>query len=365
MTATSRALYSFSFFATIFLALAFVRADEPEETTRYEYSAEKMGVPIRVVLYASSEREARAAVDAALERFDAVNAALSDYDPESEITRVCKKIDETNDFVEISAEVRKVLAESRLYCELTNGAFDVTVSPVVKLWRRSRYFRELPPSRALESAKSKVGIGVWELGERGLKTNPGVRFDVGGIAKGVALDEALDAIRALGINSALIDASGDARMGSAPPGKKGWKIGVSSLTDEPVGYCELSNVGICSSGDANRYVEIDGVRYSHIVDPRTCEPLTRRCVSAVIAPTVTTADVLASARCVLDDAEFLEVIARVKASGLVRRDGDDLLEHLLILANETAEHPLSLSTATVRASSFFQTEFFPGSPVLK
>ena len=129
MTATSRALYSFSFFATIFLALAFVRADEPEETTRYEYSAEKMGVPIRVVLYASSEREARAAVDAALERFDAVNAALSDYDPESEITRVCKKIDETNDFVEISAEVRKVLAESRLYCVVRASGSRLSARP--------------------------------------------------------------------------------------------------------------------------------------------------------------------------------------------------------------------------------------------
>ena len=141
-----------------------------EELQRYEYTAEKMGVPVSVTFYAKDAAQADEAIAAVWRRFDELNSILSDWDPESEIIRVCREAEETGDFVETSDELYRALRESRLYCELTEGAFDATVSPIVKLWRRSRYFKELPPKSVLDVANTKVGLNAWELKQKSVKT---------------------------------------------------------------------------------------------------------------------------------------------------------------------------------------------------
>ena len=219
-----RFLSFFISIACVFVLTANARSDDgsgSESLKRYEYAAEKMGVPVRVILYAANEDQALAVSNAVWKRFDELNATLSDYDPESEIIQVCRKSAESGGFVEVSPDLRLALEESRKFCEWTGGAFDATVSPIVKLWRRSRYFHSRPPESALQPAKKLVGLDVWSLDARGVKTEPNVRFDVGGIAKGIALDEALKAAQNLGVKSVLVDASGDLRLGAAPPGKKG------------------------------------------------------------------------------------------------------------------------------------------------
>ncbi len=327
---------------------------QEQELQRYEFTTEKMGVPTRLIMYAADEKTAERASDVVWRRFDELNGVLSDYDPESEIIQVCRRAGESREPATISDDLRKALEESRRYCEITDGAFDITVSPIVKLWRRSRFFHKRPPEDLLVSAKANVGLDVWSLDDRGVVVKEGARFDVGGIAKGIALDDALEALKKMGITSALIDASGDLRMGDAPPGKKGWKVGVASLNDEPTCYCELSNAGICSSGDANRYLEIDGVRYSHIIDPRTGEPLTRRCASAVLAPTATMADALASALCVLGADDFLRVVERVKKEALAKKADAFFLEYMLLQAKDKSDAPYADEEITVSASAFFQ-----------
>jgi len=325
--------------------------DETPVLTRYEFSAEKMGVPIRILAYASNETQVKDAVEKVWNRFDELNTILSDYDPESEVIRVCREFGGTEKHAPVSEDLRRTLEESRKYCVLTEGAFDPTVSPIVKLWRRSRTFRERPPQGILEKARTKVGLNVWEINDSGLKTNEGVRFDFGGIAKGVALDDSLEIMREAGIASVLIDASGDLRIGDPPPDRNGWIVGVASLLDKPSFYCELSNVGIASSGDANRYVIIDGVRYSHIIDPRTCEPLTRRCVSAVMAPDATSADALASALCVLGK-EAQPVLERLR-----KTDGEPL-EYILLTVKSNVEEATSDADVEIWASATFLKLFY-------
>ena len=238
-------------------------ASQVDEWERFEFAEKKMGVPARIILHAPNAETANAAATAVWKRFDELNAALSDYDSESEIVRVCRDSGKSGAPVAISADLRRTLEESRRFCVLTDGAFDATVGPVVKLWRRSRYFNERPPEKILDAAKKTVGLDGWKLTEAGVETAPGVRFDVGGIAKGFALDEALATLKTFGIKSALVDAGGDLRLGDAPPRKDGWTIGIAGLVKdgEPAFYRTLANVGIASSGDANRYLELDGVRY--------------------------------------------------------------------------------------------------------
>ena len=168
------------------------------------------------------------------------------------------------------------------------------------------------------------------------------------------MDEALETLRSIGISSALLNASGDLRIGDPPPGKKGWVVGVASLGDEPAFYRELANVGVASSGDANRYVEIDGVRYSHIIDPRTCEPLTRRCVATVLAPTATTADALASALSVLGPLDAPAVFEKIRVEGI--GDGKELapFEYVLFMVKADAEPPYEKGEIETFATDLFQ-----------
>ena len=325
---------------------------------RFEFSEQKMGVPTRILMYAPDEETANAAAAAVWKRFDELNAALSDYDSESEIVRVCRESGKIGAPVAISDDLRRTLEESRRFCVLTGGAFDATVGHVVKLWRRSRYFNERPPEKILEAAKKTVGLDGWKLTEAGVETAPNVRFDVGGIAKGFALDEALATLKTFGIESALVDSGGDLRLGAAPPGKDGWTIGIAGLVKdgEPAFYKTLANVGVASSGDANRFLEIDGVRYSHIIDPRTGEPLTRRCVATVVANDATTADALASAVCVLgidETPKLFERLKQVDAKEAGTPGRFEKLETILYRVQQDAEPPFTAEEIDVFATPDF------------
>jgi thiamine biosynthesis lipoprotein len=139
-----------------------------------------------------------------------------------------------------------------------------------------------------------------------------MRLDLGAIAKGYATDEALKELAALGIERALINASGGMSIGLAPPGETGWKVGVAPLdmTEEPRQLLLLQECSVATSGDAWQYVEIDGRRYSHILDPRTGIGLTTRSSATVISKNGLIADGLSTAVCVLGPEKGLELIEK-------------------------------------------------------
>lgn len=300
-------------FSVVLLWAAALRGAEPSDETlqRFEYLESKMAVPVRLILYAESKEAADSAAAAVYRRFDDLNDKLSDWSPESELVRACRASGERLEAVEISDDLYRVLAEARRFDELTSGAFDPTVSPVVKLWRRSRSFGMRPPEEYLNRAKALVGRDKWELIPP-TETEPArlrvfeknVRLDLGGIAKGFAIDEGFEILRALGFNRVLIDAGGDMRFGDSPPDASGWRIAVASLNNQtPLETRTLSNRAAASSGDTFQFIEIDGVRYSHLIDPRSGEPLTRRTVVTIFSATTAKADALASAVSVLGESE--------------------------------------------------------------
>lgn len=312
----------------------------PSELKRFEFQGVEMAVPIRIVLYAPDEETAKRASDAALGRFRDLNARLSDYDENSEIRQFCDKAF-PGEFVCVGEDLWTVLQLAVHHAELSEGAFDPTVGQVVRLWRHARKSRRLPPEKRICETLQTVG---WEnilfdpekqaiaLSEHGAKYN--VRLDLGGIAKGYAIDEALETMRILGVSRALVDAGGDVGVGDPPPGTDGWKIGVASIREGegPTEFWTLSNCGVANSGDMYQYVEIGGKRYSHIVDPKTGLGLTDRLSVSVIAPTAANADALASAFSVLGPekavrlAETLEGVQtrihRLAEDGNVQRFGN-------------------------------------------
>lgn len=279
---------------------------------RYEATQRHMGVEFRIVLYAPNQETAEKGSDAAFERIAQLNRVMSDYDPESELSRLSRS-SPTSRPVKVSDDLWRVLHHAQKLSERTEGAFDVTVGPLTKLWRRARRQKKLPQDPRFSDARKAVGYKLLSLDQTTQSVSlrqPNMRLDLGGIAKGFAADEALGVLRKHGITRALVNASGDIAMGDAPVGEVGWRIGVAPLDAgaAPSRFLRLANCAIATSGDAWQYVEIDGTRYSHIIDPHTGLGLTSRSSVTVIAPDCTSGDALASAVSVLGIKKGLALI---------------------------------------------------------
>lgn len=279
---------------------------------RYKFSEPHMGVTFRIVLYAADETTANKASQAAFARVEQLNGLLSDYDPKSELSKLSDTAG-SNQAVPVSEDLWFVLNKALELSRLSEGAFDVTVGSAVKLWRRARRAQQLPDEKLLAAARETIGYHNLHLDPAARTvtlTKPDTRLDLGGIAKGYAADEALRVLKDQGVNRALVAASGDVVLGDAPPNAAGWRVAIAALeVGQPAErYLMLANAAVSTSGDAFQFVEIDGRRYSHILDPRTGLGLTERVSVTVVAPTGVESDSLASAVCVLGTEAGLKMI---------------------------------------------------------
>jgi FAD:protein FMN transferase len=265
---------------------------------RFSFAELHMGTLFSIVLYAPSEATANQAAAAAFRRIAELDDRLTDYDPESELMRLCRQ--PIGRPVPVSESVFDVLQQSERISRQSGGAFDVTVGPLVQLWRKARKSHLLPSSAEITEAAQAVGYQKVRLDKTHQTVTllaPNMRLDVGGIAKGYAADQALRTLRGRGLSRALVAASGDIALGDPPPGRDGWSVGIESIDvgqTNSTRTVTLRNAGISTSGDTEQYVEIGGRRYSHIVDPATGLGLTERVGVTVIAPTATDSDALAT-----------------------------------------------------------------------
>lgn len=261
-------------------------------------------------MYAGSEQEAADAGAKAFDRIAALETVLSDYRADSEASvLVGLPVDQWHT---VSADLAEVLELSRRVFDASDGAFDPTVGPLTKLWRETRRTGQLPDGSRLEAARAVVGLGFVELEgrERVRLRKSGMGLDFGGIGKGYAADEALAVLRREGFPIALIDFGGDLVAGDPPPGSpQGWTVEVRDGVGEVRRFL-LVNRAVATSGDLEQYVENEGVRYAHIVDPRTGLGLTRRTAATVIADQGWLADALASAACVMGPAGAQRLVER-------------------------------------------------------
>ncbi|HEV3417825.1 MAG TPA: FAD:protein FMN transferase, partial [Pirellulales bacterium] len=265
--------------------------DEPP-LTRFEFSEVHMAVDFVITLYAPDGPAANRATTAAFARIKQIDEMMSDYLPQSELSRLSDTAPSTTP-VPVSDDLWRVLTRANAISEQTEGAFDCTVGPLVKLWRRARRTGELPAPEVIDSARESVGHRFLEPDPKQHAVRllkPKMRLDLGGIAKGFASDAALAVLKEQGVTRALVAGSGDIAVGGPPPGKKGWRIGIAplELKGPPSRYVLLANAGISTSGDSMQHVVIGGKRFSHVIDPATGRALTDHCSVTVIAPDCTT-----------------------------------------------------------------------------
>lgn len=291
--------------------LAFLPAESTAQS-KYEWTEPHMGVPFTIAIFADDKARAEAAAAKAFARVEELNSILSDYQADSELRQLSAGAPH-QDPVGVSNELLEVLAQAESISKASDGAFDISVGAVTRLWRIARRTRRLPSDESLHQALEATDYQAIELqseppGVRLTKRN--MRLDAGGIGKGYAADEAMRILREEGFPVSLVDASGDIVLGDAPPDKLGWSVGVAPLeaNGKPSRQLLLHNCAIATSGDAFQYVEIEGVRYSHIVDPKTGLGLTTRSSVTIYAPTGTQADAWASAVSVLGHDRGIETV---------------------------------------------------------
>jgi len=290
-----------------------------------------MGTTFRIVLYATDEATGKRATAAAFERVAEIDNCMSDYKQTSELMQLCKAFaTEVGEPRKVSDDLYFVLSKAQELSKKSDGAFDVTVGPVVQLWRHARRTQELPDPKEFAAARAKVGYQKLRL-DPTKKTvqlmTPGMLLDLGGIAKGYAADEALKVLREkFGIKSALVGAYGDIACGDPPPGKEFWIVDIAPIAkSQKPRTLHLVNAAVSTSGDLEQFVVINGVRYSHVLDPRTGLGLTGRRSVTVIAANGTTADSMTKAVSVLPPANALQLVEETPgvAAYIVVLDADE------------------------------------------
>lgn len=281
-----------------------------------------MGTLISITLYAPSAYTANAAAEAAFRTFVKLEHVMSSYETNSELMQLCRQ--PAGEPIHVSPELFEILQESIQVAKETDGAFDITVGPFVRAWRVARKAKVLPTEQEIAELRKSVGYQKLRLDARHqtvtlLASN--MDIDLGGIGKGFAADKALQVMRKMGVSRALVAASGDIAVGDAPPGRPGWRVGIQALDgapDELARTVLLHNAGVSTSGDTEQNVEIGGIRYSHIIDPKTGLGMTSHIQTTIIGPNSTITDGLDTPTAIMGAKRALAFIdSRPKLAALI------------------------------------------------
>ncbi|MCS7314467.1 MAG: FAD:protein FMN transferase [Bryobacterales bacterium] len=261
----------------------------PQELLRLEASQDAMGTTFTVALYGEDRERLEAAADAAFAEARRLERMLSNYRPNSELSRVNREAGERP--VRVSDELFELLAACLDYSRASEGAFDITVGPLMKVWGFYRGTGRLPSAEEVKAALAKVGYRrvLLDREEKTVRfTEPGVELDPGGIGKGYAVDRMVAVLREHGIRAALISASGSSIYGlGAPPGNpEGWEIRIRHPRDETqtIETLHLKDLSLSTSGSYEKFFVAGGKTYSHIMDPRTGYPAQGVLSVSVLAP---------------------------------------------------------------------------------
>jgi thiamine biosynthesis lipoprotein len=281
---------------------------EDTPSIRVQVSQFHMGMMVDLIVYASTEEAGKAACADAFTRIASLNRILSDYEPDSELNRLCAHAGQGPQ--PISDELFTVLTAAQRLAQACDGRFDVTAAPLIRLWRAARKAGCLPDSAALSAAMPLVGYRNLRLdaGTRSAElVLPGMHIDLGAIAKGYIGDQALAILRQRGIAACAFVAGGDMVFGAAPPGTTGWPVrpAKSDLAEMALADCACA-----VSGDTAQFLEVDGVRYSHVIDATTGRALTERRMCIVISPRGIDADALSTIGTLLPEADFSALAAQ-------------------------------------------------------
>jgi thiamine biosynthesis lipoprotein len=275
------------FVVVVFLS-ATLAADRPE-LLRLDKAGDAMGATYSITLYGYDRARMEAATDAAFDEVGRLNAMLSNYRPASEWSEINRHAAEAP--VKVSPELFQLLSACLSYSRQSEGAFDITVGPLMKLWGFYKDFGRLPRRAEIAATLPKIGYRHIHLDAAAQTVwfdRAGVEMDPGGIGKGYAVDRMVDVLRRQGFDTALVSGSDSSiyGMGAPPTEPKGWKVDIKDPWDHRRTAAEvfLKDMSMSTSGSYEKFFRAGGRVYAHIMDPRTGRPAQGSLSVSVIAP---------------------------------------------------------------------------------
>ena len=304
------------------LVICLLSAQVLQAQKKYVFQRPEMGSPFTITLYSTDSVAAAAAAEAAFHKAEELNALLSDYIDSSEINRLSAAGGQHR-WIPVSPALFDILQRSVQAARLSGGSYDITIGPVVRLWRLARKTHQFPDTAALREALARTGYRYLRLDTANRAVwleKKGMQLDIGGLGKGFVAQAALNLLEQRGFPIAMVNAGGKIVVGQTLTGKPGWLIGINAPGEKETllpSFLLLKNMAVATSGDIYQYVELNGKRYSHIVDPTTGIGLTRRRNVTALARDGATADWLATACSVLSWRRSLRLIRMLPGTALL------------------------------------------------
>jgi FAD:protein FMN transferase len=289
---------------------------------RYKFTQPKMGSYLTIIFYDKDSLHANAVANECFALVDSLNEVYSDYLPNSELNRLCATAGKQQ-WVAVSPALFDILMVSHRAWTLSEGSFDITVGPIVRIWRKARKENKFPDKDSVHKAMQSVGfrfVLIDTIHQRVQLTKAGMQLDLGGIGQGYIGQKISGYLKQNNISISLVDVSGDIIAGDPPPGKQGWNIAVNvpgsadELLDKEI---SIHNKSVITSGDVYQYMLHAGKKYSHIVDPKTGYGVTNQRNVTVIADDGTTADWFTKACTILSFKKIKGLAGRLHAEFLV------------------------------------------------
>ena len=276
------------------------------ESLRYEANRLSMGCVYAIAAYGTDGSHMQLILEETLDEVDRIDRLMSHYRSDSPLSQLNQRA--ADGAVGVDRELFEFLARAIRYSRESDGAFDITVGPLMKAWGFFRGDGRVPAPSELAEARERVGYGHVRLdpATRTVRFDTrGVELDLGGIAKGYAVDRAIGLLKARAVTAALVSAGGSTVYAlGAPPGRDAWTVSVQDpLTTGRVAFTvALRDRALSIAGVSEKFFERGSTRYAHIMDPRTGRPVPDVLGVAVLAPDGTTGDAI-------DDAVFVRGVA--------------------------------------------------------
>src|SRR5436190_8046604 len=288
---------------------------------RFEFPNNKMGSSFNIIFYHTDSAEVVSLSKECFLIVDSLDNIFSDYRSESEVGRLALQKNLID--IKISDELFSMIVRSKDVWERSDKTFDITIGALTQLWRKAKKENRFPSEAEIKAAKELTCFKNLIINESSKTISfkkPGIRLDFGGIVPGYVTKRVIEFLKTKNINSALVDASGDIVVSDSPPGKDGWTIGVNlpesenELWDKKL---ELNNCAVSTSGDVYRYTIHNGIKYSHIIDPKRGYGVTSQRNVTVITKYGADADWLATACSILPIKKALKLAKKEHAAILI------------------------------------------------
>ena len=298
---------------------------QKQELKLFKKASLSMGTVFETTIYAPDKYIAEKTFNKVFQEINRLDYLMSNYKKESVLSELNRNAsaEPTN----CNKELASVIEQSLQYSDITDGAFDITIGPLMKKWGFFKKKGRIPGKEELESALESVSYKSIIIEEKTIKSlaknpgtvktvffkNPGTQIDLGGIGKGYAVDRAISVLKQNGINSALINFAGNIYTFGTPPGKDSWVIGLQHPRESEgiLGTFEIKDKAVSTSGDYENFFTIEGKRYSHIIDPRTGNPVKGIVSVTIVTGNATRADALSTGIFVLGLTKGIELIEQL------------------------------------------------------